>query len=175
MNYSTSKQLIKNTQNFFKIKYYSLSDRVLKQKGIFFGWGRKKSGQKAIVLAKKHHTGFRLLEDGFIRSLDLGIKDSDSFSVIEDDVGIYYDATVPSKLENILNAYDFDADKELMQEASEAMALIRKHHVSKYNNAAEIDDNFFKNDTKSKVLIVAQTHGDASLEYGMGNILLHSK
>ena len=170
MRYSTSKKLIANTQFFFNIKHYSLGDKILKKNGTFFGWGRKKSGQKAITLAKKYHTDFRLLEDGFIRSLGLGVNGSNSFSIVEDDVGIYYDATVPSKLESILNTYDFDADKALMQEASEAMALIRNHHVSKYNNAAEVDDDFFKNDTKSKILIITQTDGDASLEYGQGNV-----
>ena len=169
-NITTSKKLIKNTQNFFKIKHYSLSDRILKQKGIFFGWGRKKSGQKAITLAKKHHTDFRLLEDGFIRSIGLGVDGVPSFSIVEDDVGIYYDATAPSKLENILNVYDFDADNKLLEQAHEAMSLIREHHISKYNNAPDISDDFFNSDTKSKVLIIAQTQGDASLEYGMGNV-----
>ena len=68
MRYSTSKKLIANTQFFFNIKHYSLHDKILKKKGIFFGWGRKKSGQKAIALAKKYHTDFRLLEDGFIHT-----------------------------------------------------------------------------------------------------------
>jgi capsular polysaccharide export protein len=136
----------------------------------FKGWGRKKTGRFAQWCYARLGGKLTLLEDGFIRSLGLGVNGSDSFSIVEDDVGIYYDTTVPSKLESILNKYDFDADKELIQQASEAMTLIKKHHVSKYNNAPEVDDNFFKSDTKSKVLIIAQTDGDASLEYGQGNV-----
>jgi len=170
MKYSTSKQLIKNTKHFLKIKYYSFFDQLFSKKGTFYGWGRKKSGLKAIELAKKHQTSFVLLEDGFIRSFDLGVTRSPSFSLVEDDVGIYYDATAPSKLENILNSYDFQSDVKLMQAAKEAMALIRKHHISKYNNAPDINDDFFGNDPKPKVLIIAQTAGDASLEYGRGNV-----
>ncbi|HIP12607.1 MAG TPA: hypothetical protein EYG73_07805, partial [Arcobacter sp.] len=66
-NTTTSKRLIKNTQNFLDLKYYTLFDKYLQRKGTFFGWGRKYSGLKAMKLAKKHHTSFTLLEDGFIR------------------------------------------------------------------------------------------------------------
>jgi len=107
-NITTSKKLIKNTQNFFNIKHYAFSNRILNKKGTFYGWGRKKSGQKAVALSKKYYTNFRLLEDGFIRSIGLGVEGSPSFSIVEDNIGIYYDATTPSKLENILNSYDFD-------------------------------------------------------------------
>jgi capsular polysaccharide export protein len=121
-------------------------------------------------LAKKYDTSFVLLEDGFIRSLGLGVDGSASFSLVEDDVGIYYDATTPSKLENILNTYDFASDDTLMATAKEAMKLIEKHNISKYNNAPDMAEDFFGNDRDEKVLVVAQTYGDASLEYGLGNL-----
>ncbi|SFV75444.1 Capsular polysaccharide export system protein KpsC [hydrothermal vent metagenome] len=175
MKYSISKQLIKNTKYFLNITYYSFFHRLFHKKGTFYGWGRKKSGLKAIELAKKYQTSFVLLEDGFIRSLGLGVDNSPSFSIVEDDVGIYYDATSPSKLENILNTYDFQSDNKLMKTAKEAIELIKKHHISKYNNAPDIDDNFFKNDTKQKILIIAQTAGDASLQYGLGDIFSTKK
>ena len=166
-NYTTSKQLIKNIVNFKKVKYYSFINSLLSKKGIFHGWGRKKSGLKAIQLAKKHSTFFLLLEDGFIRSLSLGVDGSPSFSLVEDDIGIYYDATTPSKLENILNNYDFKSDKKLMKDAKKAIILMRENNISKYNNAPDIKDNFFQNSKKERVLIIAQTAGDASLKYGM--------
>ena len=166
---STSNKLIKNTTKFVDIKYYSFLDKLLSKKGIFYGWGRKKSGQKAISLSKKNNTKFTLLEDGFIRSINLGINNSSSFSIVEDDIGIYYDATTASKLENILNTYDFTSNEKLMKNAKEAITLIKKYHVSKYNNSKDIDTNFFpseKSETK-KVLVIAQTFADSSLEYGL--------
>ncbi len=166
--YTKTKQLKKNTIFFLEVDLYSSLDELLFRKGIFYGWGRKKSGKKAIQLAQKFNTSYVLLEDGFIRSLDLGVRGSPSFSLIEDDIGIYYDATVPSKLENILNTYDFDRDKELLNKAKEAIALIKKYHISKYNNSKDIDKNYFQKDEK-RVLIIAQTAGDSSLEYGRGN------
>ncbi len=98
MKYSTSKKLIDKVHHFINIKKYRLLDAFLGRAGTFYGWGRKKSGLRAVKLAKKHHTSFVLLEDGFIRSLGLGVNSSPSFSLVEDDVGIYYDATSPSKL-----------------------------------------------------------------------------
>ncbi|MDY0143995.1 MAG: hypothetical protein RBR97_19105, partial [Bacteroidales bacterium] len=201
--FSTSKQLIKNTKNFLQIKHYTFVDKLLGKKGVFYGWGRKKSGAKAITLAKRHGTSFVLLEDGFIRSVGLGVEGSRSFSIVEDDVGIYYDATAPSRLEELLNSYDFAADTALMAEARRAMDLILKYNISKYNSAPDVDEGFCikyglidprvepeddesrlemaeeipdrvrddgqgrVQDDVYRVLIIAQTAGDASLEYGM--------
>ena len=165
---SSSKQLIVNAKNFLNIKYHSFLDELLLKKGVFYGWGRKKSGLNAIKLAKKSNSKFVLLEDGFIRSTSLGINNSPSFSIVEDDIGIYYDATVPSKLENILNTYDFKEDKNLINTSKKAIYLIKKHHISKYNQSDDIKDSYFKSDQK-RVLVIAQTFGDSSLEYGLSN------
>jgi len=101
----------------------------------------------------------------------LGVDGSPSFSFVEDDVGIYYDATAPSKLENILNSYDFFADEKLMDDARRAMKLIVEHNVSKYNNYVQVESAFSAKYIITKdaprVLVIAQTAGDASLKYGM--------
>ncbi|HEF1001939.1 TPA: capsular polysaccharide biosynthesis protein, partial [Campylobacter jejuni] len=131
---------------------------------LFFGWGRKKSGLKAMNLAKKYNTKFILLEDGFIRSLNLGVENSPSFSMVKDDIGIYYDATMPSKLENLLNTYEFKGEE--IKQAKKAIELIKKYKISKYNNNLDIPDDYFQKDEK-RVLIIAQTANDASLEFGL--------
>ena len=46
---------------------------------------------------------FGELKDGFIRSVGLGVTLSQPVSLILDKTGIYFDATAPSDLENILN------------------------------------------------------------------------
>lgn len=159
--YSTSKKLIKNVNNFINVKDYknslSISDFIC-------GWGRKKSGLRAMNLAKKHKATFILLEDGFIRSLNLGVENSPSFSIVKDDIGIYYDATAPSKLENLLNTYEFK-DEEIKQ-AKKAIELIKKYKISKYNNNLDIPDDYFQKDEK-RVLIITQTANDASLKFGL--------
>lgn len=155
--------------NLYGYKYYFFNVLSIFLSKNFQGWGRKKTGGFALWCKKNFGGKVTLYEDGFIRSIGLGVEDSPSFSIIDDDVGIYYDATIPSKLENILNNYDFTSDTKLMQTTTEAMHLIKKHHISKYNNAPTINVDFFKGDINTKVLIIAQTAGDASLEYGLGN------
>ncbi|EAK4905981.1 capsular polysaccharide biosynthesis protein [Campylobacter jejuni] len=161
--YSTSKKLIANVRNFYTISLYKKNLKINKD-DLFFGWGRKKSGLKAMNLAKKYKAKFILLEDGFIRSLNLGVENSPSFSMVKDDIGIYYDATMPSKLENLLNTYEFK-DEEIKQ-AKKAIELIKKYKISKYNNNLDIPDDYFQKDEK-RVLIIAQTANDASLEFGL--------
>ncbi|EDO7416636.1 capsular polysaccharide biosynthesis protein [Campylobacter jejuni] len=161
--YSASKKLIANARNFYIISLYKKNLKI-KKDDLFFGWGRKKSGLKAMNLAKKYKAKFILLEDGFIRSLNLGVEDSPSFSMVKDDIGIYYDATMPSKLENLLNTCEFK-DEEIKQ-AKKAIELIKKYKISKYNNNLDIPDNYFQKDEK-RVLIITQTANDASLEFGL--------
>lgn len=84
--HTTSKKLIKNVKDFYKIVLYKAYKSIGKE-DVFVGWGRKNSGLKAIALAKKHHAKFMLLEDGFLRSLNLGVENSPSFSIVKDDVG----------------------------------------------------------------------------------------
>lgn len=132
----------------------------------FKGWGRKRTGRFAVWCYKTFGGTLTLLEDGFIRSLGLGVDGSPSFSLVEDDVGIYYDATSPSRLEELLNNYDFAADTALMAEAGKAIELIKQYNISKYNSAPDVDEGFFGDDVY-RVLIIAQTARDASLKYGM--------
>ena len=127
----------------------------------FKGWGRKKTGRFSLRCNKVFGGKLTLLEDGFIRSINLG--GSESFSIVEDDIGIYYDATVPSKLENLLNTYDFKSNSDLLKKSTFAIDLIKKSQVSKYNHAPNIDDDYFSNATSNKVLIITQTKGDLSL------------
>ena len=162
-HYSISKKLIANVSNFYTISLYKKKSKINKD-DLFLGWGRKKSGLKAINLAKKYKAKFILLEDGFIRSLNLGVENSPSFSMVKDDIGIYYDATAPSKLENLLNTYEFK-DEEIKQ-AKKVIELIKKYKISKYNNNLDIPDDYFQKDEK-RVLIITQTANDASLEFGL--------
>lgn len=162
-SYSISKKLIANVRNFYTISLYKKNSKINKD-DFFLGWGRKKSGLKAMNLAKKHKAKFILLEDGFIRSLNLGVENSPSFSIVKDDIGIYYDAIAPSKLENLLNTYEFK-DEEIKQ-AKKAIELIKKYKISKYNNNLDIPDDYFQKDEK-RVLIITQTANDASLEFGL--------
>lgn len=163
--YSTSKKLIDNVKNFLDIKPYAPWQKI-DENTIFYGWGKQVSGLRAKNLAKKHKAKCVLLEDGFLRSLNLGIEKSPSFSLIEDEVGIYYDAFHSSKLENLLNSYDFTKNDQLLQEAKKAIELLKKYELSKYNNGLKISNDFFK-DKNKRILIITQSANDASLKHGL--------
>ncbi|HEC1781972.1 TPA: capsular polysaccharide biosynthesis protein [Campylobacter lari] len=161
--YTTSKKLKENVKNLYKIVLYHAYKNITKE-DVFVGWGRKKSGLKAITLAKKHNVKFLLLEDGFLRSLNLGVEKSPSFSIVKDDVGIYYDATAPSKLENILNTYGFSTEE--LEQAKKAIELIKKEKLSKYNNNFCVPKKLFSAN-EERVLIITQVANDASLKFGL--------
>ncbi|HEH3649198.1 TPA: capsular polysaccharide biosynthesis protein [Campylobacter jejuni] len=163
--YTTSKKLKENAKKFYKTAPYCIYKNITKE-DVFVGWGRKKSGLKAVELAKKYDVKFLLLEDGFLRSLNLGVENSPSFSIVKDDVGIYYDATAPSKLENILNTYEFSS-KELEQ-AKTAIGLIKKEKLSKYNNNLCLPKELFSG-SEERVLIITQVANDASLKFGLAD------
>ncbi|EAK5529306.1 capsular polysaccharide biosynthesis protein [Campylobacter lari] len=166
--YTTSKRLKKNIKNFYKIILYHSYKNITKE-DVFVGWGKKKSGLEAVELAKKYNTKFLLLEDGFLRSLNLGVENSPSFSIVKDDVGIYYDATTPSKLENILNSYEFSSEE--LEQAKKAIELIKKEKLSKYNNNIFIPKDLFSTN-EERVLIVTQVANDASLKFGLADNFL---
>ncbi len=166
---SISTPLIENSKNFLNIEKITLKSFIyIFKRATFVGWGRKKSGLWAVAFSKLTGNKFLLLEDGFIRSFGLGVEGSPSFSIVKDNIGIYYDATTPSRLENILNSYDFKNNKELMKKAKEAKKKIIEYKISKYNSFENIDLNYLDNG-KKKVLIIAQTAGDSSLKYGLGD------
>ncbi|EAJ6177789.1 capsular polysaccharide biosynthesis protein [Campylobacter lari] len=163
--YTISKKLKENIKNFYKITLYHAYKNITKE-DFFVGWGKKKSGLKALELAKKYNIKFLLLEDGFLRSLNLGVENSPSFSIVKDDVGIYYDATAPSKLENILNTYEFSSEE--LEQAKKAIELIKKEKLSKYNNNLCMPKELF-GANEERVLIITQVASDASLKFGLAD------
>ena len=128
------------------------------------GWGRKESGRRAEHMARRHGLRALLLEDGFLRSFGLGVNGAKPLSLVIDDVGIYYDATAPSRLENLLNAGDFS--RQELQQAQAALDTLRREKLSKYNCGLSVPEGFFPDD-EERVLVVDQTAGDASIRYGL--------
>ncbi|MDD2056358.1 capsular polysaccharide biosynthesis protein [Pseudomonas sp. GD03860] len=119
-------------------------------------WGRKPSAHKAMAIAAKSNKPVLTLEDGFLRSVGLGTDDP-PLSLIVDDLGIYYDASAPSRLEQLI------ATPLTACETERALALQllwQQQRVSKYNDA-RIESLDLPDDC---VLVADQTFGDASLQ-----------
>ncbi|MDE8035680.1 capsular polysaccharide biosynthesis protein [Actinobacillus equuli subsp. equuli] len=126
------------------------------------GWGMRPSTQKARDYAKKHGLLYIALEDGFLRSLGLGVMGYPPFSMVYDDVGIYYDTTRPSRLEALI--LHSQLTPEQMCAAERAIGLIQQHQLSKYNHNVDFDAPL---DTAAPiVLVIDQTFGDMAVKFG---------
>lgn len=130
------------------------------------GWGHKPTADKARRYAAQHNLPYIALEDGFLRSLDLGCKGAQPLSLVVDHTGIYYDASGPSDLENLLNASGWETP-ELMDSARRAMRDIIRHTLSKYNHAPHAPEWIWGEIPAPHVLVLDQTVGDASVTLGM--------
>jgi len=63
------------------------------------GWGHRRSGRRAKRLARRNGARHVLIEDGFLRS---AMRDDPPLSLVFDDLGIYHDASRPSRLERLI-------------------------------------------------------------------------
>lgn len=119
-------------------------------------WGRKPSALKAMAEARKAGKRVLTLEDGFVRSVGLGV-DEPPMSLIVDDVGVYYDASQPSRLEHLIAT---PLAAEQIARAQALRSLWQQQRISKYN-AARIELPELPEDC---VLVADQTCADVSLQ-----------
>jgi capsular polysaccharide export protein len=140
---------------------YAFIFRFLKQQGYRFNpfsstvltWGNKSNVKGGSVIC---------VEDGFIRSVGLGVHFNQPLSLVFDKSGIYFDATKPSDLENILNNTQFDND--MCSRAASIRNDLIQLGISKYNVGGNI--NFDLPSDKIIILVPGQVEGDASIQFG---------
>lgn len=132
------------------------------------GWGHKPTADKARRYAADHHLPYVALEDGFLRSLDLGYRGAQPLSLVVDHKGIYYDANECSDLESLLNSSGWES-KELLQSAQYARATIINYDLSKYNHAPQAQSGMLGDRSRTRVLLLDQTHGDTSITLGLAD------
>jgi capsular polysaccharide export protein len=163
--FSKGIQQIPNLQSFLRGQIV-FNPQNAEQIQMVAGWGMKESAQKALTFSKENNLPYISLEDGFIRSVGLGVEGSPPLSLCIDHIGIYYDATRPSRLEQILNHHGWE-DAELLKQARSAIDFILANRLSKYNHAPLVDSKIFKDDADERVLVVDQTLGDMSITLGL--------
>ena len=122
------------------------------------GWGRRRTSVPARRWAERHGKPYLALEDGFLRSLGSGAQ-CPPLSLVVDDLGVYYDASMPSRLDRLC---EMPLEPEQRQRAFHFMAAWREGKVSKYNSLRDIN----KLKHEDCVLVVDQTFGDASIRWG---------
>lgn len=130
--------------------------------GALLAWGRKPSARRVERAARRLGCPVIRLEDGFVRSYGTGAH-YPPLSLVVDAVGIYYDSTRPSALEELLNSGD-DPLAGIATDVERARHRMLALRLSKYNHApdwrSELDT------TRRNVLVVDQTFGDLSVTLG---------
>ena len=106
------------------------------------------------------------LEDGFIRSVGLGADLIKPLSWVVDQTGIYYDATRPSDLEQLLLTYQ--PSPEILARAHNLRTRIVAAGISKYN----LPGSRWRRppQIKTVILVPGQVETDASLALGAPHI-----
>lgn len=132
------------------------------------GWGHKDTADKARAYAKAQGVPYLALEDGFIRSLDLGVNGAAPLSLSVDPLGCYYDAADPSLIESLLSSADEWFDESLKKRSRVLIDRIMSANLSKYNCAPDLTAESLPSgfEKESKLLILDQCQGDASLSLG---------
>lgn len=127
-------------------------------------WGRRRRIHPALAWAKHSGLPCLALEDGFLRSLGTGDR-FPPLAIVIDEIGVFYDSTRPSTLENLLNSGE-DLLAGIGADVSRARELILKHRLSKYNHAPDWSGPNPARAAGRKVLVVDQTAGDLSVTLG---------
>lgn len=102
------------------------------------------------------------MEDGFIRSVGLGVSRLPGASIVLDSRGIHFDPERPSALEDILNAGDIDTDT--VRRAQALRKRIVELHLSKYNVGRSPLPGLPAD--RRIVLVPGQVEDDASIKRG---------
>lgn len=108
------------------------------------------------------------VEDGFLRSVQLGAMRVPPMSLCFAQKALYFDATVESDLEHLLRTYDFDGDPSLMARARAGIDALVASRLSKYNSGRDTDIAALYGPKRGRrILVVGQVEGDMSMLKGM--------
>jgi capsular polysaccharide export protein len=132
------------------------------------GWGFKPTARYARALAARRAWPYLALEDGFLRSVGLGEAGAPPLSLIVDDIGVYYDARGPSRLETLLQTGGWE-NETLLARARVVMSRLVAAGLSKTNAAPPLSPDALPPTTRRRILVIDQTMGDASIIGGLAD------
>ncbi|WP_424986498.1 capsular polysaccharide biosynthesis protein [Microbulbifer sp. S227A] len=127
-------------------------------------WGDSPTAHRGRAIADRRGVPLLRVEDAFLRSIHPGRAGEAPVGLLLDRSGVHFDASEPSDLEQILLHDPLD-DTAILDRARGAMARIREHHLSKYNN----HDMALTPPDPGYVLLVDQLRDDASVRASKGN------
>lgn len=123
-------------------------------------------GRRDISAQLAEGVGLLRLEDGFLRSVGLGMQFAQPLSWVVDSRGLYFDAGTSSDLELLLEQHPLS--DELQQQAAALISQLVAYGVSKYNTGKQ--DWQAPPTPQRKILVAGQVESDASIAYGCSGI-----
>jgi len=176
------------------VKYFEFFNRSASEG--MLAWGMKEKSLEAQIIARNSKLPLIRIEDGFLRSVHPG--DNSPYSIVIDDLGIYYDASRLSRLDH--HIVEVLSNDELIR-VKQIKDLWISHEASKYNHAPDFKLRSYLVDPRSLdsrlldsrsvdlqsssatnaltpslnetsdpyVLVIDQTVGDASIKYGLAD------
>jgi capsular polysaccharide export protein len=121
------------------------------------GWGHRRSGRRAARAAARTGARLLLVEDGFLRSAR---REDPPLSLVVDDLGLYLDATGPSRLEHLIAHGPADAVR-----ARRLLCAWRDGGLSKISGLPPARSAL----PPRYVLVLDQLVGDASVAGGLAH------
>ncbi|MCD4483025.1 capsular polysaccharide biosynthesis protein [Chromobacterium vaccinii] len=138
------------------------SDKKIGTKSSIVVWGFRPSSTHGEKIAKKRNLPIVRLEDGFLRSLGLGVHGAPPLSLVVDDVGMFYDSTHSSLLEKYIENHVLSINE--LHAAQRGIIHISTLNLSKYNHTRLCD--IAPTNDKKITLVLDQTKGDISVLLG---------
>ncbi|WP_331376789.1 capsular polysaccharide export protein, LipB/KpsS family [Sinorhizobium chiapasense] len=129
-------------------------------------WGYNEAHPLITRLAKKWGYTIHRMEDGFVRSVELGANHSTPYSLVTDKKGLYFNPLEPSELEDILNTDLRLQDQQFLATAEKHLNFIIHNSITKYNGQRGAGEEFAPVRQRPAVLVIGQVPGDASLKFG---------
>lgn len=153
---------------------FSYCENGFNDDAVLISWelARWESNLRVIRRSITQNKELLFIGDGFLRSIDTfanakakeRYKKGISFSV--DDLGYYYDAGRPSRMEMMLN--NFILDEEQKKRARKCIDKIVETHLTKYNHQPIYEPKIGREGVP-KVLVVDQSYGDMSIKKGLAS------
>ena len=121
-------------------------------------WGNSPTAHRGLAVAERRTVPVVRIEDALLRSLFPGRSGSPPLGLFIDHKGVHFDPARPSDLEELLATHPLD-DSALLNRARGAVARMKEAHLSKYTAF----DPGQPVPEPGYVLVIDQTHGDASV------------
>jgi len=145
-------------------RFEFLPPGIAPHKGIdgLAGWGIKGT---AIGEARRRGLPYLALEDGFLSTAGMGGHGDPNLSLSADRLGMHYDASRPSEIEQLIQSGPpLSAAEE--HDVRQLIALMRQANLGKYNAAPDLEEDDPVLADGPPVIVVDQIAGDRSVAAG---------